>query len=171
MKIFLSLFCVIGFLCMDAFFAGLVIILGFMDNWVGMVKYYIAIVLFVVVWYLAFPCPWSIITIKEHTILSKIPFVSRYEIDCNKTVYYLFFQDQIEAEKRAKDYIMLSYHDLSRLPPEKHAAWKFDFRKQIVLPYTKKTEPMLRQWIDSDHWICCGRIPLGVKGDHLRQYK
>ena len=57
MKIFLSLFCVIGFLCMDAFFAGLVIILGFMDNWVGMVKYYIAIVLFVVVWYLAFPCP------------------------------------------------------------------------------------------------------------------
>lgn len=159
MKIFLSLFCVIGFLCMDAFFAGLIIILGFMNNWVGMTGYYVAIVLFIGVWYLAFPCPWSIITIKGHTILSKIPFVSHYEIDCNKTVYYLFFQDQIETEKRTKDYIMLSYHDLSCLPTERRTAWKFDFRRQIVLPYTKKTEPMLRHWVDSDHWICCGGTP------------
>ena len=159
MTVFLSLFCVIGFLCLDAFFAGLVVILGFMDNWVGMTKYYVAIVLLVALLYLAFPCPWSIITIKDHTIRSRLPFIHRNEIDCRKTVYYIIFQDQIETEKRTKDYIMLSYRSLRWLPPEKRSAWRFAFREQIVLPYSKKTEPLLRQWINSDHWICCSEIP------------
>ena len=75
MTVFLSLFCVIGFLCLDAFFAGLVIILGFMQNWEGMTIYYVALVLLGFLWYLAVPCPWSIITIKKHTILSTLPLI------------------------------------------------------------------------------------------------
>lgn len=73
MKIFLSLFCVIGFLCMDAFFAGLVIILGFMDNWVGMVKYYIAIVLLLLYGILLSPVRGASSQLKSIRFCPKFP--------------------------------------------------------------------------------------------------
>ena len=156
MTIFLSLLNIIVFLCLDAFFVGLVIVLGFMQGWKGMLIYYVGITIFIVSMYLAFPCPWAVITIKTGTISFRIPFVAHCELDCARNVHYIYFQDQIETKNKTKNYIMLSLRDLKNLPPEKVSAWRFDFRTQIVMPYNKKTEPVLLQWLDGDHWVCDG---------------
>lgn len=156
MTTFISLLNVVVFLCLDAFFAGLVIILGFMQEWTGMLVYYFSVAFFTVSIYLAFPCIWATITVKEHTIRSQIPFVVNHELDCTRNIHYRYFQDQIETKTRTKNYIMLSLRDLKNLPPEKVSAWRFDFRTQIVMPYNKKTEPVLLQWLDGDRWVCDG---------------
>lgn len=155
-KTFLSLFNIIGFVLLDIFFVGIIVALGFVQKWSGMLVYYIGIILFIISMYCVYAHSWSIITIGGSTIRSKIPLLIDFELECNKTIYYIHFPDQIETKKRVKNYLMLSYDNLQRLPPEKITAWKFDPRRQIVLPYNKKTEPLLRQWLESDHWVNCG---------------
>lgn len=155
-KTFLSLFNVIVFILLGGFFAGIVVSLGVDQEWRGMLIYYLCLAIIFFSLYAGFPQVWAFITITGNTVYSKAPFLFALKLDCNKTIHYIHFPDQIETKKRVKNYLMLSYDNLQRLPPEKITAWKFDPRRQIVLPYNKKTEPALRQWLNSDHWVNCG---------------
>lgn len=52
MKVFVSPFCIIGMICLDAFFEVLAIILGIVRNWEEMEIYYICMVLYPIIMYI-----------------------------------------------------------------------------------------------------------------------
>lgn len=155
-RILLSAFTIVGCVLLWLFFVGVVILYGVLNAWEGMLLYYLALIFIAFFIYDFCKCGCSVITIKDTKIISKIPLFATCEIDCEKLVYYIYFQDEIETKKRRKNYIMLSHNDLSRLSEEKRTAWKYDIKTQIVLPYTKETEPLLQQWLNGEQWIYSG---------------
>ena len=64
MKVFVSL-CIIGIICLDAFFEVLAIILGIVRNWEGMGIIYICMALYPIIMYIAYPIAWCRVTIND----------------------------------------------------------------------------------------------------------
>ena len=80
-------------------------------------------------------------------------------VRCNGIVHYRYVQEYRNfITHRMRQYILISE---SAIPDfaGKYVPTKYDARTQILLRYDEETEPYLRGWLTSEHWICSGGIP------------
>lgn len=93
--------------------------------------------------------------VEGNTLCSKLYLRKLYCIDCRKSVYYDFFQDDFNGIMERSTYIILS-NEKFPIRMQGSRLHSFDMKKQIVMPYNKRTRLVLSSWLDCENWIFLG---------------